>query len=154
MSPVCPDELTDELLSACLAYDAKGVHRALEKGALVNRENRAGLIPVHVLIDPGATHKDKCQAKCLKEMLAHRVNLIAKHRGTYSVYERVSTYLPACANVLIDHHKGLPPAVRDMEMDERLWWEDLARKWYAKEEAKALDENTARAGGGSDARRL
>ena len=148
------DDLTDALLDACHHYDSKRVIKALSDGAQVNRLSRAGLLPVHVLIDPGAPHSDKKQSKCLRAMLDHRVNLIAKHRGAYSVYERISFLLPECAKVLIEHHRGLPGAVKKMDEESIQWWSALAGKWQAIQDAETLSSCTISSANASEARRL
>lgn len=141
-------------MDACHYYDPKHVIKALQDGAQVNRASRAGLIPVHVLIDPAATHCDKRQAQCLRAMMEQRVNLMAKHRGAYSVYERVTFFLPECAKVLIEHHRGVPGAVKKMDKDSIAWWSVIAGKWQAIADAEALSKSTPQRASATEARRL
>lgn len=148
------DLLTDELIDGCHHYDAARVKCALKKGALVNRANRMGLMPVHVLIDPGASNRDKAQSKCLSEMLKYQVNLIAKHKGAYSVYERVSMFLPRCARVIIEHHSGIPGAVKRMPSEHQAWWSEIEGEWRSAESAKLLEEKTQCVEESGEARRL
>lgn len=154
MSDKRHDLLTDELIDACHDYDAVRVKKALKKGALVNRANRMGLMPVDVLIDPGAPNLDKAQSKCLSEMLKYQVNLIAKHKGAYSVYERVSMLLPFCARVIIEYHKGVPGAVGKMVSAHQTWWNEIAGEWISAEDAQLLDAQTDNVEAPGDARRL
>lgn len=124
------EDLTDMLLNACLEFNPDGIQQALDAGADPNQPNRNGLRAVHLLVDPNASDDDARQALGLEALLARGASLATRHNG-FTVYGRISRHLPQCAKVVIEHHKGRPKAVQDMEAEDVIWWDEILAQWEA-----------------------